>query len=148
MAEDKKIVEVKVTSEGGDQVAVGLMNTEQALSLPEQMDVTVSHPDHAPGATDEFIGRDELRALTEPWVERPTIRFPAPTTDDKAVRCDEAKVAANFALEEIIAAANEAGWARQEVTNALVEAAQFLKDAAIADPDPADDSAVGGNRHR
>jgi hypothetical protein len=143
MAEDKKIVEVKVTNEGGAQVPVGIMNTEQALALPEEMIVTVSHPHRDPGGTSEFIGRDELRNLTEPWIERPSIRFPAPTTDDVGARFDEAKAAASFALEDIIASANEAGWGTQEVTAALIEAAQSLKDANQADPDPADDPAVG-----
>ena len=142
MAEDKKIVEVKVTNVGGEQVPVGIMNTEQALALPEEMVVSVSHPHRDPGGTGEFIGRDELRTLTEPWIERPSIRFPVPTTEDVAVRIAEAKAAASFVLEEIIASANEAGWRTREVTVALVEAVHSLDDATLADPDPADDPAV------
>lgn len=142
MAEYKEIVEVKVTTDGGEQVPVGIMNTEQALLLPEEMEVTVSHPHRASGATGEFIGRDELRTLTEPWIERSSIRFPAPTTEDKAGRFEEAKAAAGSLLDEIIVSANEAGWGTQEVTVALIEATRLLKDANQADPDPADDPAV------
>src|SRR5882724_1177498 len=75
MTKQKKIVEVTVTNDGGEQVPVGIMNANQALSLPEEMDVSVSHPDRKAGATDELIGRDELRTLTEPWIEPVGIRF-------------------------------------------------------------------------
>ncbi len=134
MANDKRIVEVKVTNDGGEQVPVGIMNTVQALSLPQELDVTVSHPDHDPGTTAEFIGRDELRTLMEPWIERPSTQFSAPTTDDVNLRLDEARAAASFVLEEIIALASEVGWGTREVTAALVEAAQSLQDANQADP--------------
>ena len=50
MTEEKKIVEVTVTNDGGEQVPVGIMNTNQALSLPQEMDVSVSHPDREAGA--------------------------------------------------------------------------------------------------
>jgi hypothetical protein len=58
MTKEKKIVEVTVTNDGGEQVPVGIMTAKQALSLPEEMDVSVSHPDPKVGATDEFIDRD------------------------------------------------------------------------------------------
>lgn len=40
MTEDKKIVEVTATNDGGKQVPVGIMNTKQALSLPQEMDIS------------------------------------------------------------------------------------------------------------
>lgn len=141
MTEDKKIVEVTATNDGGKQVPVGIMNTNQALSLPQEMDISVSHPDREAGA-DEFIGRDELRRLTEPWIEPVGFRFPAPISEDSADRLVEAKAAARNVLEEIIASANEAGWATREIVVALIEAANSLNDAASADPDPADDPDV------
>ncbi|MDM9627661.1 hypothetical protein QTL95_17300 [Rhizobium sp. S152] len=54
-----KIVEVAVTSDG-DPIPVGLMSAEQALELPEDIEILVSHPDHEAGATDIFISKDEL----------------------------------------------------------------------------------------
>src|SRR5882762_6001692 len=106
MTKQKKIVEVTVTNDGGEQVPVGIMNANQALSLPEEMDVSVSHPDRKAGATDELIGRDELRTLTEPWIEPVGIRFPAPISEDTADRFEEAKAAARNVLDEVIATAN------------------------------------------
>ncbi|MBB3916877.1 hypothetical protein [Rhizobium fabae] len=141
MTEDKKIVEVTATNDGGKQVPVGIMNTKQALSLPQEMDISVSHPDREASA-DEFIGRDELRLLTEPWTEPVGFRFPAPISEDSADRLVEAKAAARNVLEEIIASGNEAGWATREMVVALIEAANSLNDAASADPDPADDPDV------
>jgi hypothetical protein len=54
------IVEVTVASEG-ERVPMGLMNTEQALALPEELDVEISHPEHEPGETETFISREELK---------------------------------------------------------------------------------------
>jgi hypothetical protein len=139
MTEEKKIVEVSVKDDDGERVPVGIMNAKQALSLPEEMDVSVSHPDRKAGATDEFIDRDELRTLTEPWIEPVGIRFPAPISEDTADRFEEAKAAARNVLEEVIATANEAGWATREIVVALIEAVQSLSDANQFDPDPADD---------
>ena len=68
--------------------------------------------------------------------------FPSPQSQDPQQRFEESKAAARDALEEVIASANEAGWGTQEVAVALVEAAQFLKDANRADPDPADDPRI------
>jgi hypothetical protein len=103
------------------------------------MDVSVSHPDRKAGATDDFIDRDELRTLTEPWIEPVGIRFPAPISEDTVDRFEEAKAAARNVFEEIIASANEAGWATQEITVALINAARSLEEVNEADPDPTDD---------
>jgi hypothetical protein len=58
------IVEVAVTSDG-QRIPMGLMSAEQALSLPEEIDVEVSHPQHEAGATDIYISRDELKEHVE-----------------------------------------------------------------------------------
>lgn len=42
----------------------------------------------------------------------------------------------------MIAAANEAGWGTEEITAALLKAAQFMSDATKKDPDPADDPSI------
>ncbi|EPE96436.1 hypothetical protein [Rhizobium grahamii] len=57
------MVEVAVTSEG-ERVALGIMNAQQALSLPKNIDIEISHPDHEAGATDTFIDREELKERT------------------------------------------------------------------------------------
>ncbi|MBX5000772.1 hypothetical protein [Rhizobium lentis] len=56
----KPLVEVAVETEEG-RVPLGIMNAKQALSLPDDIDVKVSHPDHEAGSTDNFIPKDELR---------------------------------------------------------------------------------------
>ncbi|MGO4569168.1 hypothetical protein AB4Z52_29985 [Rhizobium sp. 2YAF20] len=66
-------------------------------------------------------------------------RFPAPISEDTADRFEEAKAAARDVLDEVIATANEAGWATREIVVALIEAARSLEEANKADPDPADD---------
>ncbi|EJC83602.1 hypothetical protein Rleg4DRAFT_6650 [Rhizobium leguminosarum bv. trifolii WSM2297] len=68
--------------------------------------------------------------------------FPPPKTEAPVQRFKEATDAARDALERLIAAANEAGWATEEITAALLEAAQFLRDANKKDPDPADDPVI------
>lgn len=55
------IVEVSVTSVDGDRIPVGLMNTQQALSLPPEIDIEVSHPAHQAGSTDVFMDRVTLQ---------------------------------------------------------------------------------------
>lgn len=46
---------------------LGIMNAKQGLSLPDDLDGKVSHPDHEPGSTDNFIPKDELqRHLDKP----------------------------------------------------------------------------------
>lgn len=68
--------------------------------------------------------------------------FPSPRTEDPAQRFEESMSVARDALEELVASANEAGWGTQEITVALIEAAQSLKEANRADPDPTDDPAI------
>ena len=46
MTDEKKIVEVKVVTGTGEEVPIGLMNVRQAMKLPEELDVTVSHPEN------------------------------------------------------------------------------------------------------
>lgn len=55
--------------------------------------------------------------------------FPPPKTESPAQRFEEASAAARDALEGMIAAANEAGWGTEEITAALLKAAQFMSDA-------------------
>jgi hypothetical protein len=68
--------------------------------------------------------------------------FPPPKTEDPRQRFEELMIAAQHALEEIVASANEAGWGTQEIMVALSEAARSLKDANAVDPDPADDPSI------
>lgn len=56
----KPLVEVAVETEEG-RVPLGIMNAKQALSLPDDLDVKISHPDHEPGSADNFIPKDELQ---------------------------------------------------------------------------------------
>ncbi|PKA45022.1 hypothetical protein [Rhizobium sullae] len=65
------------------------------------------------------------------------MHFPRPRTEEPSLRFEEAKSAARNALEEVIDAANEAGWGTDEITVAMFEAARFLKEANEKDPDPA-----------
>ncbi|OWV80606.1 hypothetical protein ATY78_07955 [Rhizobium sp. R635] len=58
MKSKKPLVEVAVATEEG---RVPLGNAKQALALPDDLDVEVSHPDHEPGNTDHFIQKNELR---------------------------------------------------------------------------------------
>ncbi|WP_245443137.1 hypothetical protein [Rhizobium sp. H4] len=60
MVSKKQLVEVSVDTEEG-RVPLGIMNARQALALPDDLDVEISHPDHEPGNTDRFIQKDELR---------------------------------------------------------------------------------------
>ncbi|NEJ18690.1 hypothetical protein GR247_00695 [Rhizobium leguminosarum] len=64
--------------------------------------------------------------------------FPPPKTESPAQHFEEATAAARDALERLIAAANAAGWGTDEITAALLKAAQSLSDANKRDPDPAD----------
>ncbi|NKK76928.1 hypothetical protein [Rhizobium leguminosarum] len=68
--------------------------------------------------------------------------FPSPKTESPAQRFEEATTAARDALERVIAAANEAGWGTEEITAALLKAAQLMIDANRRDPDPADDPSI------
>jgi cold shock CspA family protein len=60
MTSKKPLVEVAVDTKEG-QKPLGIMNSEQALSLPDHMEVKISHPDHEAGKTDVFISKEELR---------------------------------------------------------------------------------------
>jgi hypothetical protein len=75
-------------------------------------------------------------------MEGTPMTFPPPKTESPAQRFEEATAAARDALERLIAAANEAGWGSEEITAALLKAAQFLSDANKRDPDPADDPSI------
>lgn len=55
------IVEVTVTGPEGERVPLGLMNSKQALALPQGVVFEASHPDHEAGSTDLFIDRDTLQ---------------------------------------------------------------------------------------
>ncbi|PDT10067.1 hypothetical protein CO670_31125 [Rhizobium sp. J15] len=69
MKSKKKLVEVAVDTEEG-RVPLGIMNAKQALALPDDLDLEVSHPDHEPGSTDHFIQKKELRRHLEKSRER------------------------------------------------------------------------------
>ena len=55
----KKVVEVAVASDSG-LVPIGIMNLDQALALPDEIDAMISHPEQAAGAADLFVDRREL----------------------------------------------------------------------------------------
>lgn len=55
----KRVVEVAVESDG-DLIPVGIMNLDQALALPDEIDAKISHPAQAAGAADLFVDRREL----------------------------------------------------------------------------------------
>ncbi|MGO7668891.1 hypothetical protein ACC817_02535 [Rhizobium ruizarguesonis] len=74
--------------------------------------------------------------------------FPPPKAEAPAQRFEEATAAARDALERLIAAANAAGWGTEEITAALLKAAQSLSDANKRDPDPADDTRVAPAREQ
>jgi hypothetical protein len=54
-----KIVEIAVAT-NGDRIAFGLMNAEQALELPDEIEMEVSSPEHEAGSTETFISKGEL----------------------------------------------------------------------------------------
>ena len=70
MTSKKQLVEVAVDTEDG-RIPLGIMNADQALALPDDLDVEVSHPDHEPGNTDLFIQKDELRRHLDDQYGRP-----------------------------------------------------------------------------
>ncbi|WJH38449.1 hypothetical protein N7E02_07460 (plasmid) [Aliirhizobium terrae] len=59
---DRKVVEVVAELEDG-VTALGIMNAEQAMSLPSDVDVKISHPDDEPGKTDRFLDRYEFQEM-------------------------------------------------------------------------------------
>jgi len=71
------------------------------------------------------------------------MQFPPPGAESPSQRFEQAKEAARNVLAEVIASANEAGWGTEEIAVALVEAANFHKEAHHADPDPSEDPSLG-----
>lgn len=59
MPKNKALFEVVVPTADG-KVPLGIMNAEQALSLPGDIEAEVSHPDHKAGETDHYISLDEF----------------------------------------------------------------------------------------
>lgn len=55
----KKVVEV-VTEGANGTIPLGIMNVEQAMTLPSDVDVKISHPDDEPGQTARFLDRQEF----------------------------------------------------------------------------------------
>ncbi len=56
----KKMVEATVKVRG-KRVAVGIMNTKQALDMPAEEGMKFSHPAGKPGETDVLLSRKELK---------------------------------------------------------------------------------------
>ncbi len=123
MKKKTPIVEVTVASEDG-RVPVGIMNADQALELSRDVDVEVSHPDHAAGETDVFIGTEELRehpsVTTSSGFREATLSTPrgldteaalqehlaaleedAPAEDDKTLQSGEGALEAERALRRL-----------------------------------------------
>jgi hypothetical protein len=65
--------------------------------------------------------------------------FERPDTKEPLPRAKQASDIATKALEGLLADANSAGWASDEMIAAIAEAASRLKDANLKDPDPAED---------
>lgn len=57
-----KVVEVVAEAEDG-VIPLGIMNVEQAMSLPSDVDVKISLPGDPPGETDRFLDRYEFRKM-------------------------------------------------------------------------------------
>lgn len=136
MIEKKKIVEVKVMTDGGEEVPMGIMNASQATELSDDLDVVVSHQDGQSDATDReesklFAGHDVANC-----------EFPSPTTNTEADRAKEVQAVVRDALDRLVASANEAGWGTNEILVAVLEAGRVLKKANVADPDPAEDPLI------
>jgi hypothetical protein len=68
----KKMVEATVKKRGG-RVAVRMMNTTQALDMPETEGIEFSHPDEKPGETEVRLtdrtcrGRETLNTPVRPF---------------------------------------------------------------------------------
>lgn len=56
---EKKVVEVVAEGEDGT-IPLGIMNVEQAMTLPSDVVVKISHPEDEPGETDRFLNREEF----------------------------------------------------------------------------------------
>ena len=57
-----KVVEVVAEVENG-VVPLGIMNAEQAMTLPSDVHVKISHPNDEPGETDRYLDRYEFRQM-------------------------------------------------------------------------------------
>lgn len=136
MTEKKKIVEVKVTTDNGEDVPIGIMNASQATKLSDDLDVVISHQDGEAGTTD----REESKPLA--GHEPANHVFPSPASNTEADRAKEAQAVARDALDSLVASANAAGWGTHEIVVAILEAGRLLEKANAADPDPAEDPAV------
>ncbi len=61
----KRIVEATVKKRGR-RVAVAIMNTTQALDMPETDGMEFSHPDETPGETEVRLTKTELAEVVKP----------------------------------------------------------------------------------
>lgn len=59
-----------------------------------------------------------------------------PTHPDRDLACEEAM---DYALRDIVDAANEAGWSTPELLSAIERVIPNMRKAYAEDPDPADD---------
>ena len=57
---EKKVVEVVAEGEEGI-IPLGIMNIEQAMTLPPHVDLKISHPEDEPGGTERFMDPEEFR---------------------------------------------------------------------------------------
>jgi len=55
----KKMVEASVKKRG-KRVAIGIMNTKQAVEMPKAEGIKFSHPDEKPGDTDVLLTQEQL----------------------------------------------------------------------------------------
>lgn len=136
MTEKKNIVEVKVRTDKGEAVPMGIINTSQATKLSDDLDVVVSSSDGEAGTGDHeelkpVMGHDAANRV-----------FPSPTTNTDADRAKEAQTAVRDALDSLVSSANEAGWSTREIVVAILKAGRLLEKANAADPDPAEDPAI------
>ncbi|MBO9102158.1 MULTISPECIES: hypothetical protein [unclassified Rhizobium] len=65
--------------------------------------------------------------------------FEPPRTEEPLPRAKQASDLARKALESLLADANSAGWASDEMIAAIGQAAGLLKEVNLKDPDPAED---------
>lgn len=59
MVMEKKVVEV-VAEVGEELLPIGIMNADQASSLPSDVELKISHPDDDAGETDRYLDREEF----------------------------------------------------------------------------------------
>lgn len=82
-----------------------------------------------------------ISALTSMLYERwsADMSFEPPRTEEPLPRAKQASDLARKALESLLADANSAGWASDEMIAAIGQAAGLLKEVNLKDPDPAED---------